>query len=46
MSEPSIKFDYRKWRGDKEYMGCANRQYNFPVHVRRIGDQPATASGR
>jgi hypothetical protein len=38
MSEASIKLDYRKWRGEKEYLGCTNRQYNFPVHVRRIGE--------
>ncbi|MGW2715514.1 hypothetical protein HKX69_05745 [Streptomyces argyrophyllae] len=45
MSEQSIKLDFRKWRGEKEYMSCANRQYNFPVHVRRIGE-PAPQRGR
>ncbi|MER6102381.1 hypothetical protein ABT115_08630 [Streptomyces sp. NPDC001832] len=38
MSEASIKLDYRKWRGEKNLMNCTNRQYVFPVHVRRIGD--------
>jgi len=45
MSEPSPRIDYRKWRGEKEFMSSANRQYKFPVHVRRIGE-PAPSSGR
>lgn len=45
MSEQSIKFDYRKWRGEKDYMGSVYRKYDFPVHVRRIGE-PAPQSGR
>ncbi|MGJ3559612.1 hypothetical protein ACR6C2_16700 [Streptomyces sp. INA 01156] len=45
MSEQSIKLDYRKWRGEKQFMNCTNRQYNFPVHVRRIGE-PVPQSGR
>ncbi|WP_326827408.1 hypothetical protein [Streptomyces sp. NBC_01751] len=44
MSEQSIKLDYRKWRGEKEYMSSVNRKYDFPVHVRRTGE-PAP-SGR
>ncbi|WP_328377025.1 hypothetical protein OHB13_11760 [Streptomyces sp. NBC_00440] len=44
MSEGFIKLDYRKWRGEKEYLGAANRQYTFPVHVRRIGE-PAPQLG-
>jgi hypothetical protein len=43
MTDQGIKFDYRKWRGDKEFMGSVHRQYNFPVHVRRIGE-PAPQS--
>lgn len=45
MSEASIKLDYRKWRGEKEYLGSSYRKYDFPVQVRRI-DEPATQSGR
>lgn len=45
MSEQSFKFDYRKWRGEKEFMGCVHRKRDFPVHVRRIGE-PAPQSGR
>lgn len=45
MSEASIKLDYRKWRGEKAFLGSANRQYDFPVHVRRIGE-PAPQSGK
>ncbi|MFJ8699443.1 hypothetical protein [Streptomyces ardesiacus] len=45
MSEQSIKFDYRKWRGEQNYMSSAYRKYDFPVHVRRIGE-PAPQSGR
>jgi hypothetical protein len=45
MSEVNIKFDYRKWRGEKELMSCVHRQYNFPVQVRRVSE-PAPQSGR
>ncbi|MFF4245243.1 hypothetical protein ACFYY2_12315 [Streptomyces sp. NPDC001822] len=45
MSEAAIKLDYRKWRGEKEFLSSANRQYNFPVHVRRIGE-PTPRSGQ
>ncbi len=45
MSESPMKIDYRKWRGDRQYLSSANRQYDFPVHVRRIGE-PAPQSGR
>ncbi|MGW5773089.1 hypothetical protein ACWEVY_28550 [Streptomyces longwoodensis] len=45
MSEQNIKFDYRKWRGDKELMTSTYRKYDFPVTVRRIGE-PAPPSGR
>lgn len=45
MSEPSLKLDYRKWRGEKEYLGSVHRRYDFPVHVRRI-DDPAPQSGK
>lgn len=45
MSEQRNKFDYRKWRGEKELMGCVHRQYKFPVHVRWIGES-APQSGR
>jgi hypothetical protein len=45
MTDERIKFDYRKWIGEREFMSSVNRQYNFPVHVRRIGE-PAPQSGR
>lgn len=38
MSEVFMKLDYRKWRGEKEFLGSVHRRYDFPVHVRRIGD--------
>jgi hypothetical protein len=45
MSEVSMKLDYRKWRGEKEFLGSVYRRYEFPVHVRRIGD-PAPQLGK
>ncbi|NEB42526.1 hypothetical protein [Streptomyces sp. SID14515] len=45
MSEAAIKLDYRKWRGEKEYLGSMYRRYDFPVLVRRIGE-PAPQSGK
>ncbi|MFK0231234.1 hypothetical protein ACIQUL_36325 [Streptomyces sp. NPDC090303] len=45
MTDQRLKLDYRKWRGEKEYLNCTNRQYNFPVHVRRIGE-PAPQLGK
>ncbi|MEV5883114.1 hypothetical protein AB0L74_10415 [Streptomyces sp. NPDC052020] len=44
MSE-QIKFDYRKWRGEKTYMGSVHRKYDFPVEVRRVGE-PAPQEDR
>lgn len=40
-----IKFDYRKWRGEKDLMTGTYRKYDFPVTVRRIGD-PAPENDR
>ncbi|MYX26034.1 hypothetical protein GTY75_05010 [Streptomyces sp. SID8381] len=45
MSDKRIKFDYRKYRGEKEWMTSAYRKYDFPVTTRRIGE-PAPQSGR
>ncbi|MFF3416841.1 hypothetical protein ACFYW9_19390 [Streptomyces sp. NPDC002698] len=45
MSEKSINFNYRKWRGERELMVSTYRKYDFPVQVRRIGE-PAPQSGK
>ncbi|MGV9693347.1 hypothetical protein ACWDUX_30055 [Streptomyces sp. NPDC003444] len=44
MAEKSISFDYRKWRGDREFWQNAHRRYDFPVTVRKIGDDPDKGS--
>ncbi|WP_157876537.1 hypothetical protein [Streptomyces graminilatus] len=41
----SAKFDYRKWRGEKELTVAAYRKYDFPVTTRKVGE-PATAQAR
>lgn len=38
MSETALKLDFRKWRGEKEYLSSMYRRYDFPVSVRRVGD--------
>ncbi|MEU8948763.1 hypothetical protein [Streptomyces sp. NPDC048489] len=46
MTEVSLRLDFRKWRGERELMDSANRQYNFPVHVRKIGEPAPDSVGR
>ncbi|MFG3582580.1 hypothetical protein [Streptomyces sp. NPDC047990] len=38
MTEVSLRLDFRKWRGERSLMDSANRKYDFPVHVRKIGE--------
>ncbi|MGW2539334.1 hypothetical protein ACWC5I_00295 [Kitasatospora sp. NPDC001574] len=35
-----IQFDFRKWRGERESENGSFRRYDFPVTIRRIGNEP------
>jgi len=43
MAEPSIKFNFHKWAGDRQSWVDSYRKYDFPVTVRKVGDVVAPA---